>query len=73
MRGLELNAWGDPGRNAKAVNFGVYGISLGLSNIWASAKEAIVITYFERFPGIKNYMDEAVREARDRLIVVVSC
>ena len=58
-------------RNAKAVNFGVvYGISdFGLSNnLGISRKEAKIYidTYFERFPGIKNYMDEVVREARDK-------
>lgn len=58
-------------RNAKAVNFGVvYGISdFGLSNnLGISRKEAkaYIETYFERFPGIKNYMDEVVREARDK-------
>ena len=54
-------------RNAKAVNFGVvYGISdFGLSNnLGISRKEAkaYIDTYFERFPGIKNYMDEVVRD-----------
>ena len=58
-------------RNAKAVNFGVvYGISdFGLSNnLGISRKEAkaYIDTYFERCPGIKNYMDEVVREARDK-------
>ena len=41
----------------------------GLSNnLGISRKEAKVYidTYFERFPGIKNYMDEVVREARDK-------
>lgn len=58
-------------RNAKAVNFGVvYGISdFGLANnlgiTRAEAKEYIE-TYFERYPGIKNYMDRIVREARDQ-------
>lgn len=61
-------------RNAKAVNFGVvYGISdFGLSNnLGISRKEAkaYIDTYFERFPGIKNYMDEVVREARDKSYV----
>ena len=60
-------------RNAKAVNFGVvYGISdFGLSNnLGISRKEAkaYIDTYFERFPGIKNYMDEVVREARVRVM-----
>ncbi|KXT78340.1 DNA polymerase I [Streptococcus sp. DD13] len=58
-------------RNAKAVNFGVvYGISdFGLSNnLGISRKEAkdYITTYFERFPGIKNYMDTVVREAKDK-------
>lgn len=58
-------------RNAKAVNFGVvYGISdFGLSNnLGITRKEAknYIDTYFERFPGIKNYMETIVREARDK-------
>lgn len=58
-------------RNAKAVNFGVvYGISdFGLSNnLGISRKEAkaYIERYFERFPGIKNYMETIVREARDK-------
>ncbi|HFU4492993.1 TPA: DNA polymerase I [Streptococcus suis] len=58
-------------RNAKAVNFGVvYGISdFGLSNnLGISRKEAknYIDTYFERFPGIKKYMETIVREARDK-------
>ena len=58
-------------RNAKAVNFGVvYGISdFGLSNnLGISRKEAkaYIETYFERYPGIKSYMERVVREARDK-------
>ncbi len=58
-------------RNAKAVNFGVvYGISdFGLSNnLGISRKEAknYIDTYFERFPGIKDYMETIVRESRDK-------
>lgn len=58
-------------RNAKAVNFGVvYGISdFGLSNnlgITRKAAKQYIDTYFERFPGIKNYMETIVREARDK-------
>ncbi|HFI0461066.1 TPA: DNA polymerase I [Streptococcus suis] len=58
-------------RNAKAVNFGVvYGISdFGLSNnlgITRKEAKAYIDTYFERFPGIKNYMETIVREARDK-------
>lgn len=56
-------------RDAKAVNFGiVYGISdYGLSeNLKISRKEAknIIDTYFERFPDVKKYIDEIIREAR---------
>lgn len=58
-------------RNAKAVNFGVvYGISdFGLSNnlgISRKAAKNYIDTYFERFPGIKKYMETIVREARDK-------
>lgn len=58
-------------RNAKAVNFGVvYGISdFGLSNnlgITRKEAKAYIDTYFERFPGIKDYMETIVREARDK-------
>ena len=58
-------------RNAKAVNFGVvYGISdFGLANnlgISRKAAKNYIETYFERYPGIKNYMDRVVREARDK-------
>ncbi|MGT2923717.1 DNA polymerase I [Streptococcus caviae] len=58
-------------RNAKAVNFGVvYGISdFGLANnlgISRKAAKNYIDTYFERYPGIKNYMDRVVREARDK-------
>ena len=57
-------------RQAKAVNFGiVYGISdYGLSqNLGISRKEAqqYIDTYFERYPGVKKYMEEIVREAKD--------
>jgi len=66
-------------RNAKAVNFGiVYGISdFGLSNnLGISRKKAkeYIDTYFERYPGIKAYMDNVVREAKDKgYVAVVSC
>lgn len=58
-------------RNAKAVNFGVvYGISdFGLSQnlgITRKAAKAYIDTYFERFPGIKDYMERVVREAKDK-------
>lgn len=58
-------------RNAKAVNFGVvYGISdFGLANnlgITRKAAKDYIETYFERYPGIKNYMETVVREAKDK-------
>ncbi|GAM79050.1 DNA polymerase I - 3'-5' exonuclease and polymerase domains [Lactococcus lactis subsp. lactis] len=58
-------------RNAKAVNFGVvYGISdFGLArNLGITRKDAknYIETYFERYPGIKTYMENIVREARDK-------
>lgn len=58
-------------RNAKAVNFGVvYGISdFGLANnlgISRKAAKRYIDTYFERFPGIKDYMERIVREAKDK-------
>jgi DNA polymerase-1 len=58
-------------RQAKAVNFGiVYGISdYGLSqNLGISRKEAqqYIDTYFENYPGIKKYMEDSVREAKEK-------
>lgn len=58
-------------RQAKAVNFGiVYGISdYGLSqNLGISRKEAqnYIDTYFEKYPGVKDYMERIVREAKDQ-------
>ena len=51
-------------RQAKAINFGIiYGISaFGLANNLAipqSEAKAFITAYFERFPGIKTYMEEA--------------
>lgn len=58
-------------RQAKAVNFGiVYGISdYGLSqNLGITRKQAqqYIDTYFEKYPGVKRYMEEIVREAKDK-------
>lgn len=56
-------------RNAKAINFGIiYGISaFGLANnLGISRGEASdhIKSYFEKFPGIKAYMDAAKQEAK---------
>ena len=58
-------------RRAKAVNFGiVYGISdYGLSkNLNISRKQAkeFIDNYFEQYPQIKDYMDRAVKVAREK-------
>jgi DNA polymerase-1 len=56
-------------RRAKAINFGiVYGISsVGLAaqlGIGRSEAGAYIKTYFERFPGIRDYMEAMKAEAR---------
>lgn len=56
-------------RNAKAVNFGiVYGISsFGLSqDLSISRKEAekYIASYFATYPGVKEFMDRSVAEAK---------
>ncbi|HIR68746.1 MAG TPA: DNA polymerase I [Candidatus Pelethousia gallinarum] len=56
---------------AKAVNFGiVYGISdFGLArNIGVSRKEAgdYIQRYFQRYPGVKAFMDRCVQEGREK-------
>ncbi len=55
-------------RQAKAVNFGIlYGISpFGLAeDVGISPKEAkkFIETYFETYPGIKDYMNKEIAEA----------
>jgi DNA polymerase-1 len=57
-------------RRAKAINFGViYGISgFGLARnlrIPRAEAQGFIDRYFERFPGIRTYMDETKAFARD--------
>ncbi|MCI9059158.1 MAG: DNA polymerase I, partial [Lachnospiraceae bacterium] len=58
-------------RNAKAVNFGiVYGISsFGLSqDLSITKKEAAgyIESYFETYPGVKQFLDRLVDDAREQ-------
>jgi DNA polymerase-1 len=58
-------------RRAKAINFGIiYGISaFGLANQLGIAREEAgqyIATYFERFPGIRDYMEETKQLCRER-------
>nr|WP_183163810.1 DNA polymerase I [Alteribacter keqinensis] len=67
----EAEVTGNMRRTAKAVNFGiVYGISdYGLSqSLGITRKEAksFIDRYFDSFPGVKEYMENIVDEARDK-------
>ena len=58
-------------RSAKAINFGlIYGMSaFGLARqlgIGRADAQAYVDRYFERYPGVKRYMDETRALARER-------
>ncbi|MCC5971721.1 MAG: DNA polymerase I [Pararhodobacter sp.] len=61
-------------RRAKAINFGViYGISgFGLARnlrIPRAEAQAFIDTYFERFPGIRAYMDKTIGFAKEHKYV----
>jgi DNA polymerase-1 len=61
-------------RRAKAINFGIiYGISaFGLANqlsIPRAEADKYIRTYFERFPGIRAYMDRTKAEAHEQKFV----
>ncbi len=65
----EVNS--DMRRKAKTANFGIiYGISaFGLAqrlNIPRSEAKSIIDGYFSSFQGVKAYMDESVKRARDK-------
>lgn len=69
--GDDAEVTADYRRQAKAVNFGiVYGISdYGLSqnlNISRKSAKDFIDTYFQMFPGIAQYMEEIVAEAREK-------
>lgn len=58
-------------RHAKAVNFGlIYGMSaFGLSkqiNVTRKQAQNYIDAYFDRYPGVKQYMDETREAARDQ-------
>ncbi|HLW23538.1 MAG TPA: DNA polymerase I [Steroidobacteraceae bacterium] len=60
----------DQRRSAKAINFGlIYGMSaFGLARQLGIARgdaQRYVDLYFERYPGVKRYMDETRRQARE--------
>jgi DNA polymerase-1 len=69
------NMPGEVRRRAKAINFGIiYGISaFGLANQLGIGREeagAYIKKYFERFPGIRDYIEETKTFARKNGYVV---
>ena len=72
MFGVELAAvTADQRRAAKAINFGLmYGMSaFGLAarlDVDRSSAQHYIERYFERYPGVRRYMDETRRLAREQ-------
>ena len=70
--GTGLDTVGDEQRRAaKAINFGlIYGMSaFGLGrqlNIGRNEAQQYVDTYFERYPGVRRYMEDTKQRARDQ-------
>src|SRR5215472_4135337 len=70
--GVELEAvTADQRRTAKVINFGlIYGMSpFGLARnlgIERSAAQQYVERYFQRYPGVKRFMDDTRIQARER-------
>ncbi|MCH5372978.1 MAG: DNA polymerase I, partial [Planctomycetes bacterium] len=70
--GAELEQVSDEQRRAaKAINFGlIYGMSaFGLGkqlNIGRNEAQQYVDTYFDRYPGVKRYMEETKQRAREQ-------
>ncbi|TVS15068.1 MAG: DNA polymerase I [Gammaproteobacteria bacterium] len=61
----------DQRRNAKAINFGlIYGMSaFGLARQLGIARgeaQAYIDRYFERYPGVREYMDRTRAQAREQ-------
>ncbi len=61
----------DQRRNAKAINFGlIYGMSaFGLARQLGIARgeaQAYIERYFERYPGVREYMDRTRAQAREQ-------
>jgi DNA polymerase-1 len=72
MFGVELaNVTADQRRAAKTINFGlIYGMSaFGLAarlGVERGAAAKYIERYFERYPGVKRYMDDTRRLAREQ-------